>query len=179
MSRHLIGLAFLVLLFISPAPASFAAGSPGVVVAIPIRSRWDGNKRTTRKRAISPSSSRSRFAANGDIMRGIFTGIMLAVARIAGETAPVLLLVFGNPFINNNPFEGAQASLPLYIYQQYSFSGGAEAAYDRAWSVCLSRSARPAALTSMKNLTIPSSFTLMSTNFPLRRDSLLISVIGS
>ncbi|MBZ9640349.1 phosphate ABC transporter permease PstA [Streptomyces sp. PSKA30] len=68
---------------------------------------------------------------------GITTGIMLAIARIAGETAPVLLLVFGNPFINNNPFEGAQASLPLYIYQQYSQSAGAEPAYDRAWAASL------------------------------------------
>ncbi|MFF9605153.1 phosphate ABC transporter permease PstA [Streptomyces sp. NPDC014684] len=68
---------------------------------------------------------------------GITTGVMLAVARIAGETAPVLLLVFGNPFINNNPFEGAQASLPLYIYQQYSQSAGANAAYDRAWAASL------------------------------------------
>ncbi|MFJ4473350.1 phosphate ABC transporter permease PstA [Streptomyces sp. NPDC089424] len=68
---------------------------------------------------------------------GITTGIMLSIARIAGETAPVLLLVFGNPFINNNPFEGAQASLPLYIYQQYSQSAGAEPAYDRAWAASL------------------------------------------
>ena len=68
---------------------------------------------------------------------GITTGVMLAVARIAGETAPVLLLVFGNPFINNNPFEGAQSSLPLYIYQQYAQSAGANAAYDRAWAASL------------------------------------------
>ncbi|MET7676247.1 phosphate ABC transporter permease PstA [Streptomyces seoulensis] len=68
---------------------------------------------------------------------GITTGVMLAVARIAGETAPVLLLVFGNPFINANPFEGAQASLPLYIYQQYAQSAGAGAAYDRAWAASL------------------------------------------
>ncbi|MER5753182.1 phosphate ABC transporter permease PstA [Streptomyces sp. NPDC002088] len=68
---------------------------------------------------------------------GITTGIMLSIARIAGETAPVLLLVFGNPFINANPFEGAQASLPLYIYQQYSQSGGSTAAYDRAWAASL------------------------------------------
>jgi len=68
---------------------------------------------------------------------GITTGIMLAIARIAGETAPVLLLVFGNPFINNNPFEGAQASLPLYIYQQYANSAGSGAAYDRAWAASL------------------------------------------
>jgi phosphate transport system permease protein len=68
---------------------------------------------------------------------GITTGIVLAVARIAGETAPVLLLVFGNPFINNNPFEGAQSSLPLYIYQQYANSAGSGAAYDRAWAASL------------------------------------------
>ncbi|MHB9860707.1 phosphate ABC transporter permease PstA [Streptomyces sp. YIM S03343] len=68
---------------------------------------------------------------------GITTGIMLAIARIAGETAPVLLLVFGNPFINNNPFEGAQASLPLYIYQQFANSAGSGAAYDRAWAASL------------------------------------------
>ncbi|MEU6283206.1 phosphate ABC transporter permease PstA [Streptomyces sp. NPDC047028] len=68
---------------------------------------------------------------------GIVTGVMLAVARIAGETAPVLLLVWGNPFINANPFEGAQASLPLYIYQQYSQSSGSTAAYDRAWAASL------------------------------------------
>ncbi|MCN9244196.1 phosphate ABC transporter permease PstA [Streptomyces sp. RY43-2] len=66
---------------------------------------------------------------------GITTGVMLAIARIAGETAPVLLLVFGNRFINANPFDGAQASLPLYIYQQYG--AGAEPAYDRAWAASL------------------------------------------
>ncbi|MFD7548621.1 phosphate ABC transporter permease PstA [Streptomyces sp. NPDC059578] len=68
---------------------------------------------------------------------GITTGVMLAVARITGETAPVLLLVWGTNFINNNPFEGAQASLPLYIYQQYANSAGSGAAYDRAWAAAL------------------------------------------
>ncbi|WP_037857217.1 phosphate ABC transporter permease PstA [Streptomyces sp. NRRL S-340] len=68
---------------------------------------------------------------------GITTGVVLAVARIAGETAPVLLLVFGNPFINTDPFEGAQSSLPLYIYQQYTNSAGSGAAYDRAWAASL------------------------------------------
>ncbi|MER7568975.1 phosphate ABC transporter permease PstA [Streptomyces sp. NPDC048523] len=68
---------------------------------------------------------------------GITTGIMLAVARIAGETAPVLLLVWGNSLINTNPFEGAQQSLPLFIYQQYANSAGSGAAYDRAWAAAL------------------------------------------
>ncbi|MBV7696867.1 phosphate ABC transporter permease PstA [Streptomyces sp. TRM70350] len=68
---------------------------------------------------------------------GITTGIMLAIARIAGETAPVLLLVWGTSFINNNPFEGPQQALPLYIYQQYANSAGYGAAYDRAWAASL------------------------------------------
>ncbi|WP_062208359.1 phosphate ABC transporter permease PstA [Streptomyces sp. NBRC 109706] len=66
---------------------------------------------------------------------GITTGVMLALARIAGETAPIILLVFGNNMINANVFEGAQSSLPLYVYEQWAY--GTEAAYDRAWSAAL------------------------------------------
>ncbi|GAA3876961.1 phosphate ABC transporter permease PstA [Streptomyces sedi] len=66
---------------------------------------------------------------------GITTGVMLALARIAGETAPIILLVFGNNMINANVFEGAQSSLPLYVYEQWAY--GTEAAYDRAWAAAL------------------------------------------
>ncbi|MDK1476219.1 phosphate ABC transporter permease PstA [Streptomyces sp. 549] len=66
---------------------------------------------------------------------GITTGVMLAVARIAGETAPVLLLVFGASSINNNPFQDPQSSLPYFIWQQ--FKAGNQYAYDRAWAAAL------------------------------------------
>ncbi|OEV06013.1 phosphate ABC transporter permease PstA [Streptomyces oceani] len=66
---------------------------------------------------------------------GITTGVMLAVARIAGETAPIMLLVFGAASINNNPFNGAQSSLPYYVYEQWKL--GNEASYDRAWAAAL------------------------------------------
>ncbi|MFH8365182.1 phosphate ABC transporter permease PstA [Streptomyces anulatus] len=66
---------------------------------------------------------------------GITTGVMLAIARIAGETAPIILLVFGSQLINTNPFEGAQSSLPFYIYEQYKI--GEAASYDRAWAAAL------------------------------------------
>ncbi|WP_329281173.1 phosphate ABC transporter permease PstA [Streptomyces sp. NBC_00691] len=66
---------------------------------------------------------------------GITTGVMLAVARITGETAPILLLVFGTKLINPNPFEGAQSSLPLYVYEQYAV--GTDAAVARAWGAAL------------------------------------------
>ncbi|MBZ4319116.1 phosphate ABC transporter permease PstA [Streptomyces sp. SCA2-4] len=66
---------------------------------------------------------------------GIATGVMLAVARVAGESAPIVLLVFGSQAINNNPFEGAQSSLPYYIYEQWA--AGNDASYDRAWAAAL------------------------------------------
>lgn len=66
---------------------------------------------------------------------GITTGVMLAIARIAGETAPIILLVFGSQLINANPFDGAQSSLPFYIYEQYKI--GEAASYDRAWAAAL------------------------------------------
>ncbi|MEU1278744.1 phosphate ABC transporter permease PstA [Streptomyces sp. NPDC005805] len=66
---------------------------------------------------------------------GITTGVMLAIARIAGETAPIMLLVFGSQLINANPFEGPQSSLPFYIWEQYRV--GSEASYDRAWAAAL------------------------------------------
>lgn len=66
---------------------------------------------------------------------GIVTGVMLAVARIAGESAPILLLVFGSQMINNDPFSGPQSSLPYYVYEQYVL--GTDASYDRAWGAAL------------------------------------------
>lgn len=66
---------------------------------------------------------------------GIITGVMLAVARVMGETAPVLLTVFGNPSINNNPFSGPQASLPLFVFNEVGQS--AQTAVDRAWTGAL------------------------------------------
>ncbi|GAA1377464.1 phosphate ABC transporter permease PstA [Streptomyces beijiangensis] len=66
---------------------------------------------------------------------GITTGVMLAIARVAGETAPIMLLVFGSPMINSNPFKDPQSSLPFYIWDQYRV--GSEASYDRAWAAAL------------------------------------------
>lgn len=46
---------------------------------------------------------------------GVITGIMLAFARVAGETAPLLFTAFGNQFWNSNPNQPT-AALPLQIY---------------------------------------------------------------
>ena len=66
---------------------------------------------------------------------GITTGIMLAVARVMGETAPVLLTVFGNPSVNMNPFAGPQESLPLFIFNQAQLPN--DTATNRAWAGAL------------------------------------------
>lgn len=46
---------------------------------------------------------------------GIITGVMLAVARVAGETAPLLFTSFGNQF-HSRSLGQATASLPVQIY---------------------------------------------------------------
>lgn len=46
---------------------------------------------------------------------GVISGIILAVARIAGETAPLLFTAFGNPFFSTNILKPMQ-SLPLLIF---------------------------------------------------------------
>ncbi|HEX4372858.1 MAG TPA: phosphate ABC transporter permease PstA [Puia sp.] len=46
---------------------------------------------------------------------GILSGVILAVARIAGETAPLLFTAFGNPYISTNVTKPMQ-SLPLLIF---------------------------------------------------------------
>jgi len=47
---------------------------------------------------------------------GIVTGVLLALARLAGETAPLLFTAFGNNFMEVNPLD-KMASLPVAIYQ--------------------------------------------------------------
>lgn len=54
---------------------------------------------------------------------GIITGVMLALARVAGEAAPLLFTAFGNNLLNTNPLKPMSA-LPLEIYR------GATSAYD-------------------------------------------------
>jgi phosphate transport system permease protein len=50
-------------------------------------------------------------------LSGIVTGVLLAVARIAGETAPLLLTSFGNNVVSAD-LSRAMSSLPIAIYQQ-------------------------------------------------------------
>jgi phosphate transport system permease protein len=75
---------------------------------------------------------------------GIVTGVMLGVARIMGETAPLLLLVGINARIETNPFafgdtQRPQESLPTFIYEQFQNAAGATDSppFERAWGAAL------------------------------------------
>ena len=75
---------------------------------------------------------------------GIVTGIMLGVARIMGETAPLLLLVGINQKIEFNPFAGMteqvpQESLPTFIFEQFQLAVGNTDSepFKRAWGAAL------------------------------------------
>jgi phosphate transport system permease protein len=65
---------------------------------------------------------------------GILSGIMLSVARIAGETAPLLFTAFGNPYLNTNLAKPMQ-SLPLMIFN-YATSPYDDW-HDMAWGAAL------------------------------------------
>ncbi|TMM16657.1 MAG: phosphate ABC transporter permease PstA [Actinobacteria bacterium] len=66
---------------------------------------------------------------------GITTGVILAVARVTGETAPLLLTAFGFDSVNYNPLHGPQSALPLFVYQQAT--SAFKVAVDRAWGAAL------------------------------------------
>lgn len=68
-------------------------------------------------------------------LSGIVTGVMLGLARIMGETAPLLILVGYSRSINFNLFEGPMASLPLTIYTARKTS--TEAGEYRMWGAAL------------------------------------------
>lgn len=47
---------------------------------------------------------------------GIVTAIILGIARVAGETAPLVFTIVGNSFVNTDPFKGEMGALPLQIW---------------------------------------------------------------
>lgn len=70
-------------------------------------------------------------------LSGIVTGIMLAVARVMGESAPVLILVGSTPALNwFGLFGQPQSSLPLFMLEMWK-SGATGFAADRLWGAAL------------------------------------------
>ena len=69
---------------------------------------------------------------------GLITGVMIAVARIVGETAPLLVTTGVVDSMNTDPFNGRMQNLAVYAYNEYRSPGVAkQAAYDKAWAAAL------------------------------------------
>lgn len=136
---------FVYLLWVVPnklnGKSGFAAALALAVMMLPIVTRA-----AQEVIAIVPGSLREAALALGSpqwrsVLRvtlptarvGLVTAVILGVARIAGETAPVLFVAGGNAHYNWNPFKGQQDDLPLRIYQMI-FQAGGNAVRD-AWGV--------------------------------------------
>ncbi len=71
-------------------------------------------------------------------LAGLVTGVMLAVARVIGETAPLLVTTGVVDSLNTDPFNGRMQNLAVYAYSEYKDPGvQIQAAYDRAWAAAL------------------------------------------
>lgn len=69
---------------------------------------------------------------------GIMTGVTLAISRVIGETAPLLVAAGFTANMNLNLFEGRMQSLPVFVYNSYVSQGtDAAASLDRAWTGAL------------------------------------------
>jgi phosphate transport system permease protein len=68
-------------------------------------------------------------------LAGIVTGVVLAVSRVIGETAPLLVVAGATDGVNTNLFDGRMTTLPVFIFSQYASS--TPVGYQRAWGGAL------------------------------------------
>jgi phosphate transport system permease protein len=69
---------------------------------------------------------------------GITTGVTLAIARVIGETAPLLIISGFTASMNYDLFKDRMMSLPVFVYTQYANPGSDVQPYlDRAWAGAL------------------------------------------
>jgi phosphate transport system permease protein len=71
-------------------------------------------------------------------MAGIITGVTLAIARVIGETAPLLIIAGSTDSTNFNLFKDQMMTLPVFIYYSYTQPGNhPEIARPMAWGAAL------------------------------------------
>lgn len=72
-------------------------------------------------------------------LSGIIGGVMMALARVMGETAPLLVLVGYSAFVHWDVFHGEMASLPLFMNNERvtnSMTAGS-VGFERIWGAAL------------------------------------------
>lgn len=139
----LVGLFIYELFVIHMGHFSAIAGAAALgVIVIPVVVRTTENMlllvpNTLREAAAALGTPRSfviRTVTWRAARAGIITGVLLAIARISGETAPLLFTAFGNQFPSSD-LNAPMASLPVVIFQF------ANSAYDDwhklAWAAAL------------------------------------------
>jgi len=71
-------------------------------------------------------------------LSGIVSGVILAVARIIGETAPLMIAAGFTNSINTDPLHNPMMTLPVFVYDQYAHPGVEREFYnERAWTGAL------------------------------------------
>jgi phosphate transport system permease protein len=72
-------------------------------------------------------------------LSGIISGVMMALARVMGETAPLLVLVGYSAYLNWDIFKGEQASLPLLMNNERATNTmePGSVGFDRIWGAAL------------------------------------------
>ena len=68
---------------------------------------------------------------------GIATGVTLAISRVIGETAPLLIIAGLSTSMNYDLFNDRMASLPVFVYTQYQSNGTNINYLERAWTGAL------------------------------------------
>lgn len=83
-----------------------------------------GNEWRTTSRVVVPTAR-----------TGLTTAVILGMARVIGETAPLILTIGGAFVVNSNPFSGKQDALPYFVFRLVRFPQ--EAQIQRAWTGAL------------------------------------------
>jgi len=67
------------------------------------------------------------------VKSGLVTAVILGIARVIGETAPILLVSGGGEATNFNPVSGPMGSIPYYVWKAFLL-GGTEESSQRTWA---------------------------------------------
>ena len=133
----------LLIITISPGFAGYKASLALFILALPLVTRTSEEVLRTvpdglREASLALGAPQWRVVLQVVLptaRAGLVTATLLAVARIAGETAPVILTAFNNTSINRNPFSGAQSSLPSFVWDLIKVPDKIQ--NDRGWAGAL------------------------------------------